>query len=127
MNTIYLILCRFGKIFSSYLFGNKSVVSADPEFNRFVLRNEEKLFGPGLPPAFKKVMGPNSISLVVGDAHKHMRSTVLDFLSAERLRTVFLQDAHHVASQLIGSWKEGCVISAKDEATKVRIFDEIRG
>ena len=113
-------ICRFGKIFSSHLFGNLSIVSADPELNRFVLKNEAKLFGHGLPPAFEKVVGKNSMSLMVGHVHKHMRSTVFEFLSVERLRTIFLQDADHLASQLLSSWKEGHVISATDEATKVR-------
>ncbi|ONK80923.1 uncharacterized protein A4U43_C01F23290 [Asparagus officinalis] len=111
-------ISRFGKNFSSHLFGNLSIVSTDPELIWFVLKNEGKLFRNDLSFAFKKVVGKYSMSLASGDVHKHLRSTVLGFLSIERLRTVFLQDADHVAVQIMSSWKDGIVISAKDEATK---------
>lgn len=117
---------RFGKIFTSHLFGSLCVVSADPEFNRFVLKNEMKLFVNGFPHAMAKVVGQYGISMAVGDVHRHMRSTILEFLSRERLRTIFLQDSHRLASQLMSSWKDGQVISAKTEATKVRVVGDSR-
>nr|AIU41745.1 cytochrome P450 [Chlorophytum borivilianum] len=111
-------MTRFGKIFSSHLFGKRSIVCADPEFNQFVLKNEVKLFQHSLPPSFEKLVGKHSILLMDGDVHKHMRSTVLDFLCVERLRTVFLSDADRLASEIVNSWNEKDVISAIQEATK---------
>jgi len=71
-------------------------------------------------PLLRKVLGKNSIALMVGDAHKHMRSTGLDFLNVEMFRTIFLQDADRLASQIVSSLKEGRVISATDEVTELR-------
>lgn len=114
-----MLCCRFGKIFASHLFGTPTVVSAEPELNRFLFKNDTRFFEPGWPRSFGDLVGKQSISYLVGDAHKHMRSIILDFLSAERTRTLFLGDMDRLASLLIGSWKEGSVVSSLDEATKV--------
>ena len=100
--------------------GSATVVSADSELNRFVLKNEMKLFEPGWPISFKKVVGQNSLVIMVRNAHKHAKSTVLSFFTGERLRTVFMHDIYHIASRVMSSWKEGHVISAKGEASEVR-------
>jgi len=78
-----------------------------------------RLFGLGWSYAFNKLIGEGSISLAVGDAHKQMRSAILQFLSNERIRSVFLRDADHIASLQMSSWNEGSVFSAADEAKKV--------
>lgn len=109
---------RFGRIFSSNLMGSRTVVSADGELNRFVLKNEMKLFEPGWPKAFLKVVGAYAMPLVVGDVHKHMRSTLFHFLSAERRRPEYFQDVDGIAYNLIGSWKEDTSISVTDQAIK---------
>ncbi|WOK93880.1 Cytochrome P450 [Canna indica] len=113
---------RFGKIFLSNLFGAPTVISAEPELNRFLFKNDTRLFEPGWPRSFADIVGRSSISFLVGDAHKHMRSIILDFLSAERIRTFFLQDMDYLASILLGSWTEGSVISSLDEATKFSFY-----
>lgn len=115
-------IARFGKIFTTKLLRAQTVVSADAELNRFVLRNENRLFVPGWPRAINTILGEASTAMGVGDEHRYMRSTVLEFLSSVRVRTVFLQDANRAASEIMSSWKDHTVISAKDEATKFSFY-----
>lgn len=95
------------------------VVSAEPELNRFMFKNDTKMFEPGWPKSFIEVVGKSSISFLVGDAHKHMRSIIVEFLSTHRIRNLFLQDMEYMASFVMGSWKDGTAVSSLDEATKV--------
>ncbi|KAG6482381.1 hypothetical protein ZIOFF_059012 [Zingiber officinale] len=112
-------MARFGKIFVSNLFGRPIVVSAEPELNRFMFKNDTKMFEPGWPKSFSDIAGKSSISFLVGDALKHMRSNIVEFLSTERIRNLFLQDMEYMASFVMSSWKDDTLISSLDEATKV--------
>ncbi|XP_074570390.1 steroid (22S)-hydroxylase-like [Curcuma longa] len=115
-------MARFGKIFVSNLFGKPIVVSAEPELNRFLFKNDTKMFEPGWPKSFLEIVGKSSISFLVGDAHKHMRSIIVEFLSTHRIRNLFLQDMEYMASFIMGSWKDGTAISSLDEATKFSFY-----
>ncbi|KAJ0964527.1 hypothetical protein J5N97_025665 [Dioscorea zingiberensis] len=115
-------IASFGKIFMTNLLGKPVIISADQELNRFILKNDMRLFEPGWPSSFLRVLGKHSISVEVGDAHKRMRSIVVNFLSNERLRTVFLQHSNRVASLLLSSLEENSIISAKDVALKFSFY-----
>ncbi|XP_042426513.1 cytochrome P450 90B2-like isoform X1 [Zingiber officinale] len=115
-------MARFGKIFVSNLFGKPIVVSAEPELNQFLFKNDTKMFEPGWPKSFLEIVGKSSISFLVGDAHKHMRSIIVEFLSTEKIRNLFLQDMENMASFIMSSWKDGTTISSLDEATKFSFY-----
>ncbi|KAJ6802782.1 cytochrome P450 90B1-like [Iris pallida] len=125
-NFMELRISRFGKIFSTNILGGQAIMSADPELNRFVLRNEMKLFESYWPQHLLKLFGEKNIGIQTGtDVHKQFRSIVVGaFLTASRLQTSFLDDAHEVAKQLITSWKDGSVVSIVDAAKKF-LFDVI--
>ncbi|KAJ6844460.1 cytochrome P450 90B1-like [Iris pallida] len=126
-NFMELRISRFGKIFSTNILGGQAIMSADPELNRFVLRNEMKFFESYWPQHLKKLFGEkNNIVINTGtDVHKQFRSIVVGgFLTTSRLQTSFLDDAHEMAKQLITSWKDGSVVSIVDAAKKF-LFDVI--
>lgn len=87
--------------------------------NRFILKNDKKIFEEGWPSSFATLIGKKSISMLAGDDHKRLRSIIFNFLNGDRLRTAFLDDAEQVMSFLLSSWNDGPIISAKDEAMKV--------
>ncbi|MQL83113.1 hypothetical protein Taro_015600 [Colocasia esculenta] len=109
---------RFGNVFTSNLFGQPTVVSADAQFNRFLLLNELKAFEPGWPRSLIKVLGRYTILALVGDDHKYSRSIIVNFLSGARLQTVFLQGVERASTAILGSWKGKGVVSAIEEARK---------
>lgn len=102
------------------LLGNPVIISADQDLNIFILKNDMRLFEPGWPSSFLDVLGEHSISVVIREAHKHMRSIVINFLSnIERLRTMFLPHANQISPMLLSSWQDNSIISARDVAVKV--------
>lgn len=117
-------LARFGKIFLTNLMGRMTVCSGDAELNRFVLKNEMRLFQTHWGPCFERIMGRDSISVSVGERHKELRSIISEFLGGKRLRTQFLQVANLGASLVMSSWKEkeGSVVSATDQIAKFSLY-----
>ncbi|XP_010547498.1 PREDICTED: cytochrome P450 90B1-like [Tarenaya hassleriana] len=111
-------ISRYGKIYRSNLFGERTIVSADEGLNRFILQNEGKLFECSYPRSIGGILGKWSMLVLVGDMHRDMRSISLNFLSHARLRSHLLKDVERHTLFVLDSWKEDTVFSAQDEAKK---------
>ncbi|CAL1376627.1 unnamed protein product [Linum trigynum] len=109
---------RYGKIYKSNLFGERTIVSADAGLNRFILQNEGKLFECSYPKSIGGILGKWSMLVLVGDMHKNMRIISLNFLSHARLRTHLLKEVHHHTLLVLSSWNHNSTFSAQDEAKK---------
>ncbi|MQL83115.1 hypothetical protein Taro_015602 [Colocasia esculenta] len=109
---------RFGNVFTSNLFGQRTVVSTDVQLNRSILLNELRAFGPGWPRSMLRVLGRYTIVAQAGDDHKCSRSIIVNFLSSARLQAVFLQGVDRVSTAILGSWKEKGVVSVRVETKK---------
>eukprot|EP00249_Psilotum_nudum_P003586 c17043_g1_i1 orf=705-2117(+) len=109
---------RYGKVFKSCLFGQRTIVSADPELNKFIIANEERLFQCSYPSTISGILGKWSMLVLVGEAHKKMRSIALKFMSFSKLKDFFLEDIEIHVRLILESWQEDKVISAQDEAKK---------
>ncbi|KAI9089304.1 hypothetical protein K1719_029583 [Acacia pycnantha] len=109
-------IARYGKIFKSSLFGLPSIVSADAEFNKFILNSEGKLFECSYPKSIGGVLGKWSMLVVVGDMHRDMRAIVLNFMSSAMLKTAMLKDVEKYALLVLNSWKQNHKFPAQEEA-----------
>lgn len=114
-------IARYGKIYSSSLFGEPTVVSADAGLNRFVLQNEGRLFECSYPKSIGGILGKWSMLVLVGEMHREMRMISLNFMSNVRLRTVLLPEIERHTLLVLNSWKQDFRFSAQDEAKKVWI------
>ncbi|XP_057820740.2 cholesterol 22-monohydroxylase CYP90B52 isoform X2 [Cryptomeria japonica] len=97
---------RHGKIFRSHLFGHPTVVSADPELNKFILQNEGRLFECSYPSTIGGILGKWSMLVLVGEMHKHMRSIALNFMSNSMLRSRLLDDIEMQTLLTLKSWEK---------------------
>ncbi|GLT80006.1 hypothetical protein SLA2020_514690 [Shorea laevis] len=111
-------ISRYGKIYKSNLFGERTVVSADAGLNKFILQNEGRLFECSYPRSIGGILGKWSMLVLVGDMHRDMRIISLNFLSHARLRTHLLREVEKHTLLVLNSWKEDCVFPAQDEAKK---------
>ncbi|KAJ7952991.1 Cytochrome P450 [Quillaja saponaria] len=109
---------RYGKIYKSNLFGEPTIVSADPGLNRFILQNEGKFFECSYPRSIGGILGKWSMLVLVGDMHRDMRVISLNFLSHARLRTHLFSEVEKHTLLVLNSWKENSTFSAQDEAKK---------
>ncbi|MBA0770112.1 hypothetical protein Gotri_018785 [Gossypium trilobum] len=109
---------RYGNIYKSNLFGEKTIVSADAGLNKFILQNEGRLFECSYPRSIGGILGKWSMLVLVGDMHRDMRIISLNFLSNARLRTHLLREVEKHTLLVLNTWKEKCIFSAQDEAKK---------
>lgn len=102
--TKQLLLCRYGKVFKSHLFGSPTIVSCDLELNMFILQNEGKLFPVDYPKVMHNILGKLALLLATGDLHKKLRSTIISIVSASKSESNFLHCVEMLALSRINSW-----------------------
>ncbi|EEF40874.1 cytochrome P450 90B1 [Ricinus communis] len=111
-------ISRYGKIYKSNLFGEPTIVSADPGLNKFILQNEGRLFECSYPRSIGGILGKWSMLVLVGDMHRDMRTISLNFLSHARLRTHLLREVEKHTLLVLDSWSDNSTFSAQHEAKK---------
>ncbi|KAM0839634.1 hypothetical protein ACQ4PT_060181 [Festuca glaucescens] len=115
-------IARYGKIYRSSLFGDRTVVSADAGLNRYILQNEGRLFECSYPRSIGGILGKWSMLVLVGDPHREMRAISLNFLSSVRLRAVLLPEVERHTLLVLRDWlvpsSSSAVFSAQHEAKK---------
>lgn len=112
------VLNRFGKIFSCSLFGKWAVVSADPNFNRFVMQNEGKLFMSSYPKSFRDLVGKNGVITVQGEQQRKLHGIASNMMRIEKLKFHFLEDIQRVMIQTLSRFQDNQVILLQDVCRK---------
>ena len=67
-------------MFKTHIFGCPTVISMDPEVNRYILLNEGKGLVPGYPPSMRNIIGDKNIAAVHGPTHKIIRGSLLSLI-----------------------------------------------
>lgn len=108
---------RFGTIFTTHVFGEPTVFSADPEMNRFILQNEGKLFECSYPSSISNLLGKHSLLLMKGNLHKRMHSLTMSFANSSIIRDHLLDDIGRLIRLNMESWTDRVFLM--EEAKKV--------
>ncbi|KAH7548366.1 hypothetical protein ACOSP7_032209 [Xanthoceras sorbifolium] len=108
---------RFGPIFTTHVFGEPTVFSADPETNRFIVQNEGKLFECSYPGSISNLLGKHSLLLMKGSLHKRMHSLTMSFANSSIIRDHLLVDIDRLVRLNMDSWTDR--IFLMEEAKKI--------
>uniref|UniRef100_A0A9I9DX00 Cytochrome P450 90A1 n=1 Tax=Cucumis melo TaxID=3656 RepID=A0A9I9DX00_CUCME len=108
---------KYGSVFTTHLFGEPTVFSADWETNRFILQNEEKLFECSYPGSISNLLGKHSLLLMKGSLHKRMHSLTMSFGNSSILRDHLLADVDRLIRLNLDSWSGRIVLM--EEAKKI--------
>lgn len=111
---------KFGPIFTTHVFGEPTVFSADTETNRFILQNEGKLFDCSYPSSICNLLGKHSLLLMKGNLHKRMHSLTMSFANSTIIKDHLLVDIDRLVRLNMDSW--GHRIFLMEEAKKVRTY-----
>lgn len=111
---------KFGSIFTTHVFGEPTVFSAEPETNRFILQNEGKLFECSYPSSISNLLGKHSLLLMKGSLHKRMHSLTMSFANSSIIKDHLLDDIDRLIRLTMESWTGR--IFLMEEAKKVIIF-----
>lgn len=108
---------RYGSIFTTHVFGEPTVFSADPELNRFILMNEGKLFDCSYPGSISNLLGKHSLLLMKGALHKRMHSLTMSFANSSIIKDHLLVDIDRLIRLNLDSWSNRVLLM--EEAKKV--------
>lgn len=112
---------RFGSIFTTHVFGEPTVFSADPETNRFILQNEGKLFECSYPGSISNLLGKHSLLLMKGSLHKRMHSLTMSFANSSIIKDHLLVDIDRLVRLNMDSWTDRVFLM--EEAKKVTLLN----
>ncbi|KAH7672928.1 Cytochrome P450 E-class group I protein [Dioscorea alata] len=113
---------RHGRVFTTHVFGERTIFSADPEFNRQVLTGEGRSFECSYPSSISTLLGRHSLLLMKGPLHKRMHSLILcRFSSPSALRESLLPDIDRLIRLTLDSW-----VPDGQEAITVRLLEQAK-
>ncbi|KAI3976684.1 hypothetical protein MKX01_008542 [Papaver californicum] len=95
---------RYGSFFKSHILGCPTIVSMDPELNRYILLNEGKGLVPGYPQSMLDILGKCNIAAVNGSAHKAMRGSMLSIVSPSTIRDQLLPKIDEFMRSHLSNW-----------------------
>ncbi|CAL0334885.1 unnamed protein product [Lupinus luteus] len=108
---------RYGPIFTTHVFGEPTVFSAEPETNRFILVNEGKLFDSSYPGSISNLLGKHSLLIMKGALHKRMHSLTMSFANATIIKDHLLVDIDRLIRLSLDSWTNRVFLM--EEAKKI--------
>ncbi|CDP19976.1 unnamed protein product [Coffea canephora] len=100
---------RYGSFFKSHILGCPTIVSMDPELNRYILVNEAKGLVPGYPQSMIDILGKSNIAAVHGSAHKHMRGALLSLISPTVIREHLLPTIDEFMRSHLSNWGDSVI------------------
>lgn len=108
---------RYGPIFKTNVAGRPVIITADPEFNHFLLRQDGKLVDTWSMDTFAEVFDQASQS-----SRKYTRNLTLNHFGIEALRGRLLPQMEAMARKTLSSWASHDSVEVKSESVTVNLM-----
>lgn len=105
---------RYGPIFRTNVAGRAVIITADPEFNHFLLRQDGKLVDTWSMDTFAEVFDQASQS-----SRKYTRNLTLNHFGVEVLRTKLLPQMEDMVRRTLSAWSSHGSVEVKSESVTV--------
>ncbi|CAH1413229.1 unnamed protein product [Lactuca virosa] len=115
----------YGSVFKSHILGCPTIVSMDPELNRFILMNEGKGILPGYPQSMLDILGKSNIAAVHGSAHKNMRGALLSLVSPSIIREQILSKIDEFMRSHLLNWNNQ-IIDIQEKTKEMALLSSLR-
>ncbi|KAK6255887.1 Cytochrome P450 - like 10 [Theobroma cacao] len=116
---------RFGSVFKSHILACPTVVSMDPELNRYILMNEAKGLVPGYPQSMLDILGKCNIAAVHGSTHKQMRGALLALISPTMIREQLLPKIDEFMRTFLSNW-DNKVINIQEKTKEMAFLSSLK-
>ncbi|KAI4389283.1 hypothetical protein MLD38_001524 [Melastoma candidum] len=116
---------RYGRFFKSHVFGCPTVVSMDPDVNRYILMNESKGLVPGYPQSMLDIVGNRNIAAVHGSTHKYMRAALFSLINPAMIKDQILSNVDSFVRSHLASW-EGTIVDIQKETKEMAFLSMLR-
>lgn len=110
---------RYGSLFKTSLAGRPVVVSLDPDFNYFVLQQEDKLVELYYMDSVAKLVHQNDMKNLGGDFHKYFRRVILGHFGHEPLKHKLLSQFEDVINHELQDWSKLPEVDLKHQTAAV--------
>jgi brassinosteroid-6-oxidase 1 len=115
---------RYGSFFKSHILGCPTIVSMEPEINRYILMNEAKGLVPGYPQSMLDILGKCNIAAVHGSTHKYMRGALLALISPTLIRDQLLPKIDEFMRTHLSNW-DNQIINIQEKTKEVCVITTI--
>ncbi|XP_031251793.1 cytochrome P450 85A-like [Pistacia vera] len=116
---------RYGSVFKSHILGCPTIVSMDPELNRFILMNESKGLVPGYPQSMLDILGKCNIAAVHGSSHKYMRGALLALISPTMIRDQLLPKIDAFMRTHLINWDNN-IVNIQDKTKEMALLSSLK-
>ncbi|KAL4616394.1 hypothetical protein ACB092_07G195900 [Castanea dentata] len=110
---------KYGPIFRTSVAGSPIVLSIDPEFNHYIVKQEGRLVEVWYMDSFAKLFnmeGENKIN-VIGVVHKYFRSIILNHCGADPLKENLLPQIEEFVNKTLQTWSSHPLVEMKHAAS----------
>ncbi|KAL3636191.1 Cytochrome P450 85A [Castilleja foliolosa] len=112
---------RYGQVFKTHILGSPTIISTDPELNRYILLNESKGLIPGYPQSMLDILGSNGIAAVHGSTHKYIRSNLLSLIGIPMIKDVLLSKIDKYIKLHLSNW-DGLNIDIQEKSVDMVFY-----
>ncbi|XP_042496837.1 cytochrome P450 85A-like [Macadamia integrifolia] len=116
---------RYGSFFKSHILGCPTIVSMDPELNRYILLHEGKGLVPGYPQSMLDILGKSNIAAVHGSAHKKIRGALLNIISPTMIRDHLLLTIDQFMKSHLSNW-DGKIIDIQEKTKEMALLSSLK-
>jgi cytochrome P450 family 90 subfamily A1 len=108
-------MTRYSTVFTTHIFGERTIFSTDPAFNRLLLSAEGRAVECSYVSSIATLLGKHSLPLKQGDAHKRLHSLTLGRPASPLL----LAHIDRLVLDTMRDWKPAATIRFLEEAKKI--------
>ncbi|KAI4320369.1 hypothetical protein MLD38_033860 [Melastoma candidum] len=116
---------RYGSFFKSHILGCPTIVSMDPEVNRYILMNESKGLVPGYPQSMLDILGKSNIAAVHGSSHKYMRGALFSLLNHAMIKDRLLPMIDSFMRSHLAGW-EDTVVDLQEKTKEMAFLSSLK-
>ncbi|KAE9600434.1 putative 3-epi-6-deoxocathasterone 23-monooxygenase [Lupinus albus] len=110
---------KYGKVFKSHIFGNRTIVSIDADVNKFILQSDANVFVPSYPKSLTELMGKSSILVINGSLQRRIHGLIGAFFKSQQLKAQITRDMQKYVQQSMANWREEQPIYIQDETKNI--------
>ena len=105
-------------VFTTHIFGERTVFSADPAFNCLLLAAEGRAVGCSYPSSIATLLGPHSLLLTRGPAHRRLHTLTLTRLGRPASPPL-LAYIDRLVLATMREWEPAATVRLLDQAKKI--------
>ncbi|KAG8654236.1 cytochrome P450 85A1 isoform X2 [Manihot esculenta] len=109
---------RYGSLFKSHILGCPTIISMDPELNRYILLNESKGLVAGYPQSMLDILGKCNIAAVHGSTHKYIRGSLLSLVGPSMIKDHLLPKIDKSIRCFLCNW-QGKIIDIQEKTNEI--------